>query len=118
MDSRNYNAVNSQRLIQGESNTYTDSSVNIGQSFNEKQERIAALDDVIEKLKASEAKDELVDKAQRELSKVRDELAEYPEPNKSSVKKWLEFAKNALTTSILGYEATEAVKKLWELFGV
>jgi hypothetical protein len=47
MDSRKYEAVNSQRLIQGDSNTYTDSSVNIGQSFNERQERIAALDDYI-----------------------------------------------------------------------
>jgi hypothetical protein len=45
MDSRSYNASHSQRLIQGDGNASTDSSVNIniGQSFNQKQERIAAL---------------------------------------------------------------------------
>lgn len=103
MDSRKYNATNSSRLIQGDSNTYADSSVNIdiGNSFNQKQERIAALDDLITKLKSSESQDEPVVKAQRELGKVRDELAEYPEPDKSAVKKWMEYAKQLLTTATL-----------------
>jgi hypothetical protein len=118
MDSRKYESVNSQRLIQGDRNTYTDSSVNIGQSFNERQERIAALDDVIGKLEATDAKDESVQKTQRELKKVRDELAEYPEPDKSSIRKWLEYAKNSMTGAILGYETLEAAKKLWALFGM
>jgi hypothetical protein len=118
MDSRNYNATNSSRLTQGDSNTYTDSSVNIGGSFNERQERIAALDDVIAKLKSSDDQNGPVVKAQRELGKVRDELTEYSEPDKSSVKKWLEGAKNVMGTAVLGLEATEAAKKLWELFGM
>jgi hypothetical protein len=118
MDSRKYNSVNSERLIQGDSNTYKDSSVNIGESFNERQERIAALDYVIGKLKSTDAKSESVEKAQRELTKVRDELTEYPEPNKSSIRKWLEYAKNSMTGAILGYETVEAAKKLWELFGI
>jgi hypothetical protein len=117
MDSRQYSAQNSQRLIQGDSNRYTDSSVNIGDSFNEKQERISALDNVIEKLK-SEVQDDSVSKAQRELGKVRDELTEYSEPDKSSIKKWLDYAKNAMSTAALGLEATEAAKKLWKLFGM
>jgi hypothetical protein len=116
LDSRNYSAVNSQRLIQGDRNTYSDSSVNIGQSFNERQTRVTALDDVIGKLK--DEKDESVQKARRELAKARDEIAEYPEPDRSSVRKWLEFAKNALGTAALSLEVTEAVKKLWELFGI
>jgi hypothetical protein len=118
MDSRNYNATNSSRLIQGDANTFTDSSVNIGSSFNERQERIAALDNMLGKLKATEMKNESVQKAERELSKVRDELAEYPEPDKSSIRKWLEYAKNSMTGAILGYETLEAAKKLWELFGL
>lgn len=117
MDSRNYTATNSSRLIQGESNSYIDSSVNIDGSFNDRQERIATLDDVIEKLESSDVQNEYVTKAQRELGKVRDELAEYPEPDKSSVKKWLEYAKNMMATAALGIEVTEAAKKLWELFG-
>jgi hypothetical protein len=120
MDTRKYEAVNSQRLIQGDSNTYADSSTNIdiGNSFNARQERIAALDDVIEKLKTSEVQDEAVAKAQRELGKVRDELTEYPEPDKSSIKRWLEYAKNMMGTAALGYEAVEAGKKLFEIFGL
>jgi hypothetical protein len=118
MDSRKYEAVNSQRLIQGDSNIYKDSSVNIGQTFKERQERIAALDDVIGKLAATGAKDESAQRAQRELSKVRDELVEYPEPDRSSIRKWLEYAKNSMTGAILGYEVLEAAKKLWELFGM
>jgi hypothetical protein len=62
MDGRNYTATNSPRLIQGDSNSYTDSSVNIdiGGSFNERQTRIAALDELIAKLKAAGIKDEPV----------------------------------------------------------
>jgi len=118
MDSRKYEAVNSQRIIQGDGNSYTDSSINIGRSFTERQERVAALDDVIGKLAATDGKDESAQKARRELTKVRDELAEYPEPDKSSIRKWLEYAKNSMTGAILGYETLEAAKKLWELFGI
>jgi hypothetical protein len=118
MDSRNYNASNSSRLIQGDSNTYTDSSINIGRSFNERQERIAALDDVIAKLNAIEGKDEALTKAELNLAKVRDELADDPQPNESAIRRWMEGAKNAMTAGILGYETVEAARKLWELFGI
>ena len=119
MDSRNYKAVGSSRMIQGESNTYTDSSVNIniGQSFNERQARISALDDVLGKLGKEENQAEPVVKAQKELVKVRDEMADEAEPDQSSVAKWLGNAKRLLGTAALGYEVTEAVKKLFELFG-
>jgi hypothetical protein len=118
MDSRNYNASNSSRLIQGDSNTYTDSSINIGNTFNERQERIAALDDVIAKLKVTEGKDESLTKAELNLVKVRDELADDPLPNESTIRKWMEAAKNVMTAGILSYETVEAARKLWILFGM
>lgn len=120
MDSREYKAVNSQRLIQGDSNTYKDSSVNIdiGHSFNERQARIGALDDVIARLKASEEQNGALEKAQRELSKVRDELAEDQKPDESTIFKWMERAKKLMMTGILSYETVEAAKKLWEIFGL
>jgi len=119
MDSRNYKAIGSSRMIQGESNTYTDTSVNIniGQSFNERQARITALDDVVGKLAKDDNQAEPVVKAQKELAKVRDELADEAEPDQSSVSKWLGNAKRLLGTAALGYEVTEAVKKLFEMFG-
>jgi len=118
MDSRRFNNTNSPRSILGDGNSVNDSSINIGGSVNEKMERITALDDLIAELKAKEDVDGSIAKAERDLSKVRDELAEYPQPNESSIKTWLEHAKNLMTSGILGYETFEAAKKLWEMFGV
>jgi len=119
MDARQFEANNSSRLLQGDG-TYTDTSVNIeiGNSFNERQARIVALDDVIEKLKSSDNRAEPVVKAERELKKVRDELAEYPEPDKSTIKKWMEYAKQLMSTAALGYEIVEAARHLFALFGM
>ena len=44
--------------IQGDHNVLTDSSINIGQSFNEKHERISALADLLGRLKAAEEKND------------------------------------------------------------
>ena len=119
MDSGNYKAINSPSANVGH---HIDSSVNIdiGQSFNDRQARIDSLNDVISQLDLSNiAKDHpVIQKAQRELGKVRDEIAESSEPDKSSVKKWLENAKNLMGTATLGLEVTEAARKLFELFGV
>lgn len=118
MDSRNYNATHSSRLIQGDNNTFADSSINIGSTVTERQERIAALDDVISKLKSKNDGDEDLRRAQLNLEKVRDELADDPLPNESAIYKWLEFAKNAMTAAILGHELAEAAKHLWQLFAI
>jgi hypothetical protein len=118
MDSRNYNAMNSSRLIQGDGNTYTDSSVNIGNSFNERQERIVAVERVIERLNKEEKQDEQITKAVKELSKVRDELADDPEPDENAIMKWMERAKNFMLAGILSYKTVEAAKKAWELLGL
>jgi hypothetical protein len=118
VDTRNYNANNSQRLIQGENNAYTDSSINIGGSLNERQQRVTALDEVIAELKTQGEQTEQVARIERELMKVRDELTEYEKPDESAIRKWLEYAKNSMTMTILGYEMTEAAHKLWQLFGM
>ncbi len=120
MDSRNYKATNSSRLIQGESNSYSDSSVNIeiGRSFNEKQTRIAQLDDVLRRLESLEDKNEASVKATKELSKVKEELTEYEEPNASAIQQWMQRAKQLLATAALGAEITDAAHKLFQLFGI
>lgn len=118
MDSRSYSTVNSQKVLQGDNSTLTDSSINIGQSFNQKQERIAALDELIGKLNTSAIKGDETNKAERALSKVRDELVDEAEPNTSMIRKWLEGAKTMIGTASLGVEVAEAAKKLWEMFGI
>lgn len=118
MDSRSYSALNSPKAIQGDHNLLSDSSVNIGDSFNERQKRIAALDGVVDSLEGSADKTEEITRAMRSLSKVRDELAEEPQPNPSMLRKWLEAAKELLSGAALGVDAAEAAKKLWEMFGL
>jgi len=112
---------NSSHLIEGNSsNSDPDSSpsIDIGESFTDRQARILALDEVLEKLSSSEAQDGFLSKTQRDLWKVRDELAEYPDPDRSSVKKWLESTKSLMGTATLNDEVMGAGKKLYELFGV
>lgn len=118
MDSRSYNAANSQNVLQGDNSMLTDNSIRIGKSFNERQERIQAVEDLIEKLRPVGAENEAIARVERELEKVRDELREFEEPNESAIRRWLELAKKTMTGSILGYEIVEAGRRLWELFGI
>jgi len=118
LDSRSWNVKDSRNVNMGDDNQLTDNSINIGQSFNQRQERIAALDDLIGKIKGAETKNDASEKAEKSLTKVRDELADEAEPNEPMIKKWLENAKNVMVTGALSYEVIEAGKKLWEMFGM
>jgi hypothetical protein len=118
MDSRRFSNTNSPRSILGDGNTVNDSSINIGGSVNEKLERINALDEMIAKLRTIDSKDPAIAKADLDLTKVREELADYQEPNESSIRKWLEHAKNLMTSAILGHELYEASVGLWHIFGM
>lgn len=118
MDSRRYVASNSQRLIQGDHNSFTDDSINIGKTMPERQERIIALKDVIDKLKTEPEPTEAVTKAMHELVKAHDELVDDLHPDESSLVKWLGKAKNLLKTGALTYDTIEAGRKLWEIFGL
>jgi hypothetical protein len=118
MDSRSYSNVNSPKAIAGTDNTLTDNSINLGQSFNEKHERITALDQLISKLETAEGKTAETEKAERALVKVKSELTDEAEPNTSAIKKWMETAKNSLATAALSYEIVEAGRRVWELFGL
>lgn len=117
MDSRNYNAINSSRLIQGESNAFKDSSINIGKSLNERNERISRLDNLLKHLEAAGG-DDAAKQAARELSKAKDELAEAEDPEPSAVSRWMHHAKDLLSTASLGAEVLEAAKKAFEAFGI
>jgi hypothetical protein len=120
MDSRNYHATNSSRLIQGDQNTYSDKSDNIriGQSFNERTQQLAALDDLVARLKSCQEQNESTEKALRALQNVHDELAEANQPDKERVQKWLETAKFSMGAAAISYEIVEVGKKLFEMFGV
>ena len=118
LDSRSYSAKNSRNIVQGDYNALTDSSVKIGKSFIEKKEQIAALDDVITKLGAAEEEKAVLTNAERNLEKVRAELASEAEPDESLMLNWLETAKNLMASVVLGHELAEAGAHLWHLFGL
>jgi hypothetical protein len=117
LDSRSYTAKNSRNIVQGDQNALTDRSIKIGKSFNEKNEQIAALDDVIAKLRTADERAVLAN-AERNLEKVRAELASEAEPDESLMLNWLETAKNVMASVVLGYELAEAGAHLWRLFGL
>jgi hypothetical protein len=117
MDSRSYTAVNSQRLIQGEGNAYSDASINIGESFNERQERVTALEDALARLQ-SVAEDSAIARGIKGLSNAKDELTEQREPDRSAVQRWLEYAKDGLKTAVLAADVNAAMQKLFALFGM
>jgi hypothetical protein len=118
MDSRNYNATNSSRLIQGESNTFSDSSnnLNIGQSFNERKEQVALLENLLEKLESVDGAE--ARKAAREISKAKDELVEAEKPDNNAVGRWIGHAKELLLTAKVGAEVAEVAKKVFDSFGL
>ena len=59
-----------------------------------------------------------MDKAGKELQKVKSEMTEYQEPNTTAIRKWMERAKQLLATAALGAEVTDAAQKLFHLFGL
>jgi hypothetical protein len=118
VDNRNYSAVDSRNTVQGDENNLSDNSINMGESFSQRQERLAALDDLIGKLKAFEFRTEAIEKAEKSLTKVRDELTEEANPHAGTIKRWLNTAKNSLGTAALSYEVIEVGKKVWEMFGI
>jgi len=69
-------------------------------------------------LETLEGRDEFTAKAGKELSKVKDELTEYPEPNKLAITQWLERAKQLLATATLSGEVLDAAHKLFQMFGL
>ncbi len=120
MDSRSYNAVHSERIVQGDKSELVDSSTNIeiGNSFNQRQERISALDETIQRIEPLTPGNANLRQAEHELRKVREELTEEIEPDRPKIRKWLESAKNLLGSAALGFEIVESARKLWEMFGI
>jgi hypothetical protein len=121
IDSRNYSATNSQRLIQGNQNVLTDhsidASVRIGNSFNERRAQIDALQRFLSLLRSDPQADKVAD-AIRPVERVKEELEEEERPNDTKISRWLARAKEALQLGSLGKETIDAAKDVFEKFGL
>lgn len=122
MDSRQYKAINSSRLIQGDNNEYhdaSDSSITIGNSFNERKSQIEGLSKLIEAIRPlSEVEVEDKENAIRDLEKVKDELQDESEPSRPRIKKWLERAKTLVDFAKFGKDIVDIAKQVYESFGM
>lgn len=123
MDSRKYKAINSSRLIQGDGNEYNDSSVDasvkIGNSFNERRSQIESLTKLIGAIQANSGSTiQNKEAALKDLNKVKEELEDEAEPDKSRIKKWLERAKGLLGFATLGKDIADLAKQVYDSFGI
>jgi hypothetical protein len=123
MDSRSYKSTNSSRLIQGDSNDYTDNSidasVHIADSFNERKEQIENLAKLIEALRT----DNQLEPTDKErvivnLEKVKDELADEEKPDESRIKKWLGKARSSLELLKVGKAGADLAMEVYKSFGI
>jgi hypothetical protein len=115
-DSKSYTAINSERIVQGEANE-VDQSVHIAESFNEKKQQVDNLEQLIAALTtAHPTPTDASKKAIINLEKVKDEISNEAKPSGSSVKKWLESAKDAIKALALGKDALDLAKKTFDGF--
>jgi len=116
----NYIATNSSRLIQGEAITYEDNSdqsvITISNSFNVKKEQIDKLNEVVSLLKRDSIDDDKRQEAMANFDKIKEELSEEENPDKSKIFKWLNKTKKALENLILSHDTVEAINWVYHSF--
>ena len=116
MSSKNYTAIGSSRVVQGDKNE-VDQSIHIADSFNEKKRQLDNLDQLIVALQA-EHPEPTPDskKAVLNLEKVKDELSSEDKPDGSRIMKWLDTAKSAIKVLALGKDALDLATTTFDGF--
>jgi hypothetical protein len=122
MDSRRYISTGSQKLIQGDGNTYTDNSIDasirIGASFNERRTQIDLLGRLIAGLNTDGPDSHEKQGVIQDIGRVKDELEDQERPDGSRIKVWLERAKTGLQALSVGKETLELVNAVLKSFGI
>ncbi|UOG91479.1 MAG: hypothetical protein L3K52_14950 [Candidatus Thiothrix sulfatifontis] len=114
---RSYSANNSANIMQGDNHSgiIESGDINIGATYNEKQEIMKKLDALIAALDSND--DELA-KAKRKFESVKDEMQDSKEPDKVSIKKWLAGAKTILDSVKVAETVYGHAKDVYEAFGL
>ena len=122
MDFKNYNSINSNKVIQGDNNLLlggsVTTSVTIGDSFNSIKTQIDKIDAFIYALKKDPQQNSSHEAIIKDVEKVKDELQDEVQPDSARVAKWLERAKHTLKLGSLGQEVVSAAKELFSAFGI
>lgn len=121
-NSRSIIAGHSPQIVQGDTSGAVsqshDESVYIANSFNQRQEQISKLTELIEALKAAPQEGSQAEKAVINLEKVKDELTEEPQPDPNRIRRWLERTKNCIEIMKLGKETLELAKSVYTSFNL
>ncbi len=115
-------AMNSPNALVGDNNVYENNSdnsdhscINISNSFNKKREQVNKIDELIKLIQQEANIDEI--KRQTLLTnfdKIKEEITDEEQPNKSKIFKWLSNTKAILETLVLSHHTVEAVNWVYE----
>lgn len=116
MSSKNYTAIGSSRVVQGEDNE-VDQSVHVAESFIEKKEQIENIEALIQALtNVNQPAPTQNMRAVVNLEKVKDELASERKPDAFRIKKWLETAQSSIKALALGKDVIDLAAKTFKGF--
>lgn len=111
--------IGSRNVNIGDKNLIEDSSVIIGNSFNQIKEQVKGLGLLIEAMKKDDSADEDTKaKSIINLEKVKSELEDEEKPDKGKIKKWLEKAKDFMHLAKFGQEVFNTAKEIYKSFGL
>lgn len=119
MSSKNYTAIGSSRVVQGDDNE-VDQSIHIAESFIEKKNQLENIGALIQALTNAHqpAPTEETMRAVVNLEKVKDELETELKPDAGRIKKWLETAKSSIKALALGKDVIDLAVKTFKDFEV
>ena len=105
-------------LTQGNNSPINDSSVNIeiSNSFNKRKEQVTKIDEIIKMLYAEKGNDEELSKLRTELSKIKIELEEKEQPDKSRISKALDKLYLGTEALVFAHHTVDAINWLLESF--
>lgn len=117
--SGNNSATNSPGAAVGEGNTagITGSVVIVGATPGEREAQGAAIDGLIERIKASGLAPEHKEEATRNLTNVKEEVTESDAPDKGRIARWLSRAQQITRLGTAGAELIEKGEELYRRFG-
>lgn len=112
---KNIVASNSSNIIFGNNNLYENNSdhsiIKITNSFNKKKEQIYKLEEIIKLLKEEKnIQTQIKRKLITNFDKIKVEIADEEQPNKSKIFKWFSNIKKVLENVVLSKESTEAIQ--------
>ncbi len=94
------------------------STVNIGSTYNEKQNQISALAELEKEISAADLDPDAKNTALRNIANAQEELKEKEDPRPEEIGNWLKRAGTAITTANAAASLLSKVDDVMKLFGM